>query len=734
MRRTRFIPALLVILLSSCNKQMFDDHSSDGKTGEVNISLSADERVDIVSVRSGSGTSVPAAGDFWIEIFNSSETRVFREKYSDIPNGRMTLNPGSYKLLAKHGDTLGVGFDKPFYMDEVAFSVTEQERTDVDVVAVLSNVKAKVVYGDQIKADYEGYYTVITNVDHKAKSLKFDAEETRPGYMPGGHFMVQVYAEIDGELKRYTMKDDKGDILYIDAAPNDFITFTVNTAVNYGDLMFGIKIDDGAELVEKDIAVSADILDNINPTIRLSSFDENGDYFVTEGKDVDADDVSFSYKAYSGGVKKCELAIDCDYLESIGVPSLIDFSKIDANTLKTLESKGFFWAEYMNVGVVDIAGLVPALTKASRYTGPENVIGKFTLTVEDTEGGAVSKTACVRIMPDVSASIKLDEHNVWATKIVSPMVTLRGGQMSLAMVQYSTDGAQWHDFMPMTSNPFDMGTVKDLAPATRYSLRVLYDGWFPVSDVFTFTTEEAAQVGNSGFEDWTSHVYETNYNDINWYQPWTSNQWWDSNATASLRSSLTVGYLYYKSFGCVHCSNDAHSGNRSAQITCVNVGNSNSEWGTTGTWYNGELFIGRGNDASDGDSWSHITDGHSFPSRPSSLTFWYEYEPYTSGDSFSADIVLKAADGTILASESVTGKAASSWTSMTVPVNYDVTDKKAASVYISFKAESTSDHACETGFTMNGPYLEIAGDRKTGDNGQIKLSATLRIDDVQLNY
>ena len=154
MRRTRFIPALLVILLSSCNKQMFDDHSSEGKTGEVNISLSADERVEIVSVRSGSETPVPAAGDFWIEIFNSSETRVFREKYSDIPNGRMTLNPGSYKLLAKHGDTLGVGFDKPFYMDEVAFSVTEQERTDVDVVAVLSNVKAKVVYGDQIKADY----------------------------------------------------------------------------------------------------------------------------------------------------------------------------------------------------------------------------------------------------------------------------------------------------------------------------------------------------------------------------------------------------------------------------------------------------------------------------------------------------------------------------------------------------------------------------------------------------
>ena len=733
MRRTRFIPALLVILLSSCNKQMFDDHSSEGKTGEVNISLSADERVEIVSVRSGSETPVPAAGDFWIEIFNSSETRVFREKYSDIPNGRMTLNPGSYKLLAKHGDTLGVGFDKPFYMDEVAFSVTEQERTYVDVVAVLSNVKAKVVYGDQIKADYTGYYTVITNVDHKEKCLRFDAEEIRSGYMPGGRLMVQVYAEVDGELKRYTMRDDNGDILYVDAAPNDFITFTVNTTVSYGDMMFGIKIDDGTELIEKHVAVSADVLDNINPTIRLSSFDENGDYYVTEGAEVDADDVSFTYKVYSGQVKKCELAIDCDYLESIGVPSLIDFSKIDANTLKTLESKGFFWAEYMNVGVVDIAGLVPALTKASRYTGPENVIGKFTLTIEDTEGGSAVRTAYVRVKPDVSATITLDEHDVWATNIVSPMVNLRGGVISSAMVQYSTDLVQWHDFMPMTSNPFDMGTVTDLTPATQYSLRVIYDGWLPVSDVLTFKTEDAAQVGNAGFEDWTSHVYETNYDDVRWFQPWTSSQWWDTNTTASLRNDLTVGYLYYKSFGCVHYSNDAHSGGRSAQITCVNVGNSNSEWATTGKWYNGELFIGRGNDASNGDSWSHVSDGHAFSSRPKSLTFWYEYDPYTSGDTFSAEIKVKSGD-TVIASESVTGKAASTWTSMTVPLAYDVTDMKATSIYMSFKAESTSDHACETGFVMDGPFLEIAGDRKTGDNGQIKLSATLRIDDVQLNY
>lgn len=738
MRRTRLIPVLLVFLLSACNKTMIDEPSPAGNAGEVEISLSADERVEIVSAKSGTDESVPAADDFWIEIFNSKETRVFREKYSDIPNGRLTINPGQYRLLAKHGDSLGVGFAKPFYMADLDFEVKEQERTGVKAKAILSNVKVAVEYGDQIKADYDGFYTVITNVGHKGKSLKFEAAETRPGYMPGGDLMVQVYAEVDGELKRFTLKDDNGEPMLIKCNPNDFITFYVNTGISYGGLYFGIKIDNGTELVEKSISVPADILDNVNPTIRLSSFDDDGNYFVTDGIKPDADDVSFTYKVYSGNVKKCELAIDCDYLESIGVPSVIDFATLDESALEALLDKGLFWAEYMNVGVVDIAEFLPAIAAASHYTGPDNVIGTFTLTVQDTEGGSISQTARIRIKPDVSAQISLNDYDIWATKVVSPVVTMRGGNLQSAVVQSSLDGVNWSDFRPMTSNPFDMGTVTGLTPDTQYSLRVMYDGWLPVSEVLTFTTEDDAQVGNASFEDWTSHVYETNYDDITWYQPWTTDQWWDTNTTVTLRTGLTVGYLYFKSFGCVQYSVDAHSGSRSAQLTCVNVGNENSEWGTNGAWRVGELFIGRGDEAKELNTFNRVSDGHSFPSRPTSMTFWYEYAPYTSSDAFSAEITIKAEDGTVLATSYSTGSAKSQWTSMTLPLNYTVTNKKAASVHITFKSSVSSSHDCEVhgfmDFSQDGPYLEIAGETKTGDNHQIKLSATLRIDDVQLNY
>ena len=63
-------------------------------------------------------------------------------------------------------------------------------------------------------------------------------------------------------------------------------------------------------------------------------------------------------------------------------------------------------------------------------------------------------------------------------------------------------------------------------------------------------------------------------------------------------------------------------------------------------------------------------------------------------------------------------------------LNYKVYNKKAASIYIAFKASASSSHSCDAG----GHWLEVAGSTGSGDPYRIKLSATLRVDDIQLNY
>ena len=737
MRRTRFIPALLVFLLSACNQQLIETQLPEG---EVTISLIADERVEIVSAKSG--TELPDVGDFWVELYNSEMVKFKKEKYSDIAGKTLSMNAGTFTLVASHGEPLGVGFDKPYYKAETIFTVEPQKKGTVEATAKLANVKVAVNYGDQIKADYNDFYTVVKHAVHKKTALTFEDNETRAGYIPGGDLTVTVYAEVDGVLKCFTLKDNSGQTALINCQPNDFITFNVNTGINYGDLIFDIKIDNGTELIEKSFYVPADAAGtDLKPSIVLSSFDDMGNFYVTEGADEKADNLGFTYKAYTG-LEECVLSIDSDYMASLGIPAEIDFTSLDEAAKAELESKGFFLAEHAGIGVVDFADFIPGMAKNAVYDGENTVLGTFTLRVKDSEGVIVTKTARI-VLRDVLAAIDIKDYNVWSRKIVDPVVTLSNGNPAYAKVQVSMDGSQWYEFKDITSETFNMGTHADLTPGTTYHYRVVYRDNHVVSAPVAVTTEAAMQVGNSGFENWNTRAWSFNHNGslggqsspMNYYKPWGSGEsdiWWDSNTTNSLRSSLTIGYTFFKTFPLVHYSTDAHSGTKSAQLTVVNVGNGNSTsalGGTNGNWYVGELFLGKGNDGSDG-GWSKTTDGHSFSSRPASLTFWYEYAPYTSSHTFSAEVSVLAADNTVIGTGKVMPGTQAEWKSVNVPISYSVTNKKAASIRISFKASTASDFSCSNG----GHYLEIAGSRNEGDKYRIKLNATLRIDDVTLNY
>lgn len=737
MRRIRLIPALLVFLLSACNENLIDTQLSEGK-GEVVFDLSADERVEIVSAKSGSGSELPEVGDFRIEVVNSEGVKFYRAAYDEIKSKTVGFNAGEYTLMAKHGDSLGFGFEKPFYMAKRQFVVEAGKKITVSAAAKLANVMMTVNYGSQIKEDYKNFYTVIRNEEAKA-SVRFNANETRPGYIPGGKLSVTVYAPVNGELKCYTLKDTEGNPLLIEASPNDHITFNVNTALNYGDLTIGILIDDTVTLEEKKFEVPADAVSESKPKITLSSFDADGNFYVKEGTEVEADDVSFTFKAYAG-LKNCILEIDNDYMEGIGIPASIDFAAQTAEQIDALEDKGFFWQFYGGVGVIDLAGFVPGISRNAIYQGRNSVTATFRLTVTDSTDISVTKTAKILVSPNASAKITINDYDIWATKLADATVQLTNGNMSRAKVQYSSDEENWLDVKNMNANPFHVNTIAGLQPATKYCLRVLYDDWAPVSEVVSFTTETAPQLGNSGFEDWNTLAWEFNHNGslggqsspMNYYKPWSSAEsdiWWDSNTTNSLRPSLTIGYTFFKTFPLVHYSTDARSGSRSAQLTVANVGNENSTLSTNGTWYVGELFIGRGNDGSNG-GWNKTTEGHGFTSRPKSVTFWYEYDPYSSSDFFTVEAKVKAQDGTVIATGSANGSSASEWAEMTLPITYNVTDKKAAAICISFKASGSSSHSCSAG----GHYLEIAGSKDEGDKYRIKLSAALRVDDVSLNY
>lgn len=685
MRRTRFLPVLAALLFTACNENLIDTQLP-GSEGELVINLTADERVEIVSAKSGTETALPSPEDFRIELVNSENVKFYREAYK--PGETIRINSGDYTFMAKYGDSLGFGFDAPFYMAKETFTVAPAQKVVVDAAARLANVRMTVNYGNHIKEAYTDYYTIIRNESARA-SVRFDADEERPGYIPGGKLSVTVYAPVDGELKCYTLKDENGDPLLIDAEPNDCITFNVNTAVNYGGLIVGIKIDDSVTVEQKEFAVPADAVSDLKPRITLSSFDADGNFYVKEGTEAEADDLSFTLRAYSG-LKSCVLEIDNDYMESIGIPASIDFAAQTPDQIKALEEKGFFWLFYGGIGVIDVSDFIAGISKNAVYKGRNSVTATFRLTVTDDAGASVTKTARILVSPNASATITVQDYDVWATRLADATVQLTGGNMSFAKVQYSADRENWSDVRNLDANPFHLNEISGLQPATTYYLRVLYDDWAPVSDEVSFTTESPDQLGNSGFEDY--QLVQTSFTPAggalgggtytrNWYLPYAMGEvdpWWACNSLQSMPDGHT-GWTgtWCKNFPSSGYVTEARSGNKAAMLYCVNIGDSNTNGTAVGTTYEGEIWIG----TSDADG-NIATQGHAFSSRPSKLAFYYKYLT-KEGKKFFIDAWVKAEDGTTLATAQVTdGPGADSWTRYELPFTYTVFNKKAAEIYV----------------------------------------------------
>lgn len=725
MRRLGFLIPCLAILLTACNEEVMTGPSELGsqKTGKVTFALSADMRNDVVQVKSSSEDI--SVDEFWVEIFNASQTRIFCEKYADAKDTTLYINSGDYKVLATYGTETGVGFDKPFYKAEKEFTVGPQEVTDLNLTATLANVKVAVKFDENLgnKLSYDEYWAVVRN---NGKKLRFNPNETRAGYIPAGELEFVLVVKINGEYKQYVHPAAA-------YAPNDFVTFDVKAGLLDGSIAIKVLVDNTVEVVEVEaVEVPLEsILPIGEPAIFSSGFDGENTITYTEGKAEPLDEVWISAVA-EGVISSATLSLDC---AALGLPATVDLVNADASVAASFEAKGIWWKfnDDKTSLSIDLTDAYNDHISKIGYAGYDHdaqkclPVAQISLSIGTASGYVTSAEDAFTVIaePDAKAVLSWNEYDVWPARIVNPVGTVTIGDPGLFTLQGSADGTDWVTVgTPYVSGAdVSFGEISGLNPGTRYYMRALYDGWYVASQTYDFTTESPLQVGNAGFEEWTDDTWTYDQpswgrgeSPMKWYHPWgtEADKWWDTNATASMRTDLTIGYTYFKSFPLVHYSTDARSGSRSAQLTVANVGNSNSLVATTGDWYVGELF----------------SEGRSLPSRPAALTFWYEYDTYNDTDKFSAEIIMKAQDGTVLATGYATFGEASGWTQATVMLPYDVTDMKAETVHVRFKASTATSYSCSKG----GTYLEIAGVRNESDPYRIKLNATLRIDDVELVY
>lgn len=136
----------------------------------------------------------------------------------------------------------------------------------------------------------------------------------------------------------------------------------------------------------------------------------------------------------------------------------------------------------------------------------------------------------------------------------------------------------------------------------------------------------------------------------------------------------------------------------------------------------GSLFIGSYN--------SGIVQGHTFASRPTSLSFWYKYKPYNS-DAFKVVVSLKNGNEEIATGTyepAASSQEDNSYGQAVVNFTYSTTEKKATTICVQFLASnktSLSESDFEKGTTINYPTI---------GNWTVHMGSVLKIDDLSLNY
>lgn len=732
MRRIGSILLGLVLITTSCNEVV--DMELPNAQGELKVKLKQDSGT--ISTKTVD-EEFPDIGEFVVEVTETSSGRTFyRKKYADLAEQTMLLNEGEHKCYAFYGDPKGVGFNSYYYTAETFADIRANQVSDVELTAKLENVKVAVNFGPALTFDHKDYYAQINT--QTGRKLTFKKNETRCGYVPVGDVTVTLYIHVNDQWLCYTSEP-------VACASNDFVTFNLDTQ-RYVDLTsIEVIIDNGTEDVVKEFKVPAEAAPKDAPTLSVGGF-HDGMYSVVES----TKQVHKAFKAdivAMGGVKNCYLRTSSPILASAGLPVEVDLAALEPEHAAILEQYGIKYQKEMRgvkLAYVDFNGLIDYLSLNVPYNPDTQSVLEFSLEVVD-EGGksTVSENHSVAV-EKAEASVVFDHTDVWATKLVNPVIKVTKGDPS----KYVLKCVKASDFFyssvqtiypkSISGNSVNFEGFTDILAGTTYRMWAVYNNnTFSKTPEMEFVTENAQQPANNSFED---HTYEIFNFSINWttskgsrvwyqlYKPEESDPWWAVNSTATLDNAFWASYWYYKCFPTVSLTNSGtYEGNRSVVLASVAIKDDASEV-SSGDAISGELYIGKADNSAEHVN-SHISDGHAFSSRPKSMSFYYKFDCHDSP--FAAEIKLYGdEDAEIASGKFVSGTSdVGSWTRAEIPLDYTFLNKKVQKIYISFVSSNTGSTASRN-IKLN--VIDSNGSAMTTEN--IHAGNVVWLDYVQLHY
>ena len=591
-------------------------------------------------------------------------------------------------------------------------------------------------YGADLLKDYPDFLiTLATDKEGAKGTLSYTKNDAaKEGFIPAGTLTFTLFRD---KSQVNANPDENGNIKVtafrktITVEPNDFITLTVNTKPAEGKLTVGIEIDKETETVTDNVEINSTYVSTEAPIVTL------GDKLASTlefHEDEDLTGALVSLKS-AAGYSHVYLDFTSPYLESKGLISGLDLMNMDEATKAEMDKLGITTTEMgpdVKFAAVDFSGL----SQKVKYEAVP-FYATFNVRVVDNNDNTVTSAPFTIKIQKLTAQVNVAEANAFARSFRGVTMTVNKGTASKFALQYRTGEGDWTTVKPESIEGNTLNFAKiggSLLPETAYQFRSIYDNnAAEVSDNVVVTTEAAAQVGNAGFEVWTTDTMTVKINanifgkkfTHNWYEAFGNSvdKWWAVTSKKSMPTSVNdVSNYNVKNFPTVaYSSTEKCEGSYSAHLFSVNIGgmNTSSSILAGNTTYPGELFIGTAD-----DSGNPTYSGHRFTTRPDKISFRYKYAPKGS-EKFYVKIELKDAAGSVLYSkEDTQGPAATEWTEYTTSIDWADLTKKPENILIIFKSSSSA----KPDVTAKS-NLEVAGKTETGHFG-----SSLYIDDIQMIY
>lgn len=718
---------VLCMVLGGC--QSDEETALSGKTGLL-ITLT-DEEHHAYSRTAPSELEDPVTEMFQLKVVYSGTDK---SAYKGSCKEFILLEEGTYDLTATYGDNPVLALDAPYYAGTLeGQEVIKGEMTSASIPCFVANSLLSVIYNKtSLDKLYESYYVTVSV---GSESVNLDADSGKSAYFRAGSSVKLVFHGLlsgTGKEVTYDVPDQEQ---FSNIPVKTHVKVTLGLDESNITSGVGVSIE---KLETETVSISETIPVEYLPKPKLESED-----FVNN-------ELSFAETEKKSAVIRLKLSSALQELK-------LKFNSADAKFAGLEQGK-----EYLLSNAEDKSAVETALGITLPEIGATEAALDFTSLVPQlmTDKGA-TVTSTVEV--DVEA------NNRWASEDASAnrVYTLTCNKPELALV--TNPGNFWSKEFSVDSCDIRTGDVETISKKLQYQYRKKGDEqWIDCNQLVQFddypadkqyqvravyregietepvdvVLETPQQLPNSGMEEWSTEKGEEFRVSDNWFQKKTyykfypysegeSDKWWDTNNLRSQDGNIILGMGHPVCFApCVSYTEDVkHGGNRAALIYTSGHGggyvSTGEELYTAGA-IAGNLFIGT-------YSWTDKTEtvnrGHAFSTRPTAVTFWYNYRPKNE-DAFKVYVELKNGEEVIATGTYIPDPLSSEtgWQEGRVDVEYVAHPKPATSICVQFLSTDKTSFSSSDFDKDKSMTFPVMGDWK------VHIGSMLYIDDISLIF